>query len=276
MRNGLLPGLLLLLPACGLQTQEYTGNAVFNKEEYKSVGEIPVPNGFTRLPVTDNSFSAWLRTVKLKKDKRVFLYNGSLKANQSVQYAVLEEKTGNKDLQQCADAIMRLRAEYFFSTNQYDSILFTATAGTVLSFSKWRKGTRYQLSGNKLHTLITTNQSKNVNEEFENYLETVFRYAGTYSLASELEKVSIGAIQPGDVFIKPGFPGHAMIVADVCINREGQKLFMLAQSYMPAQDIHIVKNYTDEKISPWYNVTKESELSTPEWIFEPDQLKRWK
>ena len=30
---------------------------------------------------------------------------------------------------------------------------------------------------------------------------------------------------------------------------------MLAQSYQPAQDIHIVVNPLNEKMSPWYEVT---------------------
>lgn len=35
---------------------------------------------------------------------------------------------------------------------------------------------------------------------------------------------------------------HAAIVMDVAENAEGEKIFMLAQSYMPAQDIHLLVN----------------------------------
>jgi len=95
-------------------------------------------------------------------------------------------------------------------------------------------------------------------------------------LAKELKPVSnSNDIQPGDVFIKPGFPGHAMMVADVAINREGEKIFMLVQGYMPAQDIHIVKNLENEEISPWYKIPASGPLVTPEWIFDVRQLKRW-
>ncbi len=194
-----------------------------------------------------------------------------------MQFAVLDEPVGNKDLQQCADAIMRLRAEYFFSKNDFDSIQFAATDGTVLSFSKWRSGSRYYLAGNKLSIGITRNRTAGVHEDFENYLETVFRYAGTYSLASELATVpDIKKIEPGDVFIKPGFPGHAMIVTDVCMNKEGKKMFMLAQGYMPAQDIHIVKNPGNEKYSPWYGIPDSDDIITPAWEFRNTQLRRWK
>jgi len=38
----------------------------------------------------------------------VFLYNGKIKQNQQAQFAVLDIGIGNKDLQQCADIILRL------------------------------------------------------------------------------------------------------------------------------------------------------------------------
>jgi len=59
-----------------------------------------------------------------KKNKTVYLYDGSVKRNQAAQFAVLDISTGNKDLQQCADAVMRLRARFLFATQQYDHIIF--------------------------------------------------------------------------------------------------------------------------------------------------------
>ena len=48
------------------------------------------------------------------------------------------------------------------------------------------------------------------------------------------------SLQPGDVFIKGGSPGHAVIVVDVAIYPQtGKTVFLLAQSYMLAQQIHI-------------------------------------
>jgi len=280
MRNFALAILLLVFPACRSKTQVIKPQDTISKQGndwYKTIAEIPCPLGYERVMIDDDSFPCWLRRLRLKKDKRVFLFNGLLKDDQSVQFAVLNEKTGNKDLQQCADAIIRLRAEYYFSQGKYDSILFSATNGTLLSFSKWRTGTRYHLSGNKLNTIFINTFSNDINTDFENYLETVFLYACTYSLASELQYVtSINKIEAGDVFIKPGFPGHAMIVVDVCINKKGKKLFMLAQGYMPAQDMHIVVNPMDKALNPWYEVPDGYEIITPEWKFTNAQLKRWR
>ena len=56
------------------------------------------------------TFGAWLRSVPLKKNLTVYLYNGVPKRNQEAQFAVLDVSVGHEDLQQCADAVMRLRA----------------------------------------------------------------------------------------------------------------------------------------------------------------------
>ncbi len=81
-------------------------------------------------------------------------------------------------------------------------------------------------------------------------------------------------IEPGDVLIKGGFPGHAMIVMDVAIDEKGERWFMLAQSYMPAQDIHVVKNL-DTNNSPWYKGDELQAINTSEWTFTPSQLRKW-
>ncbi|MEM1219965.1 MAG: DUF4846 domain-containing protein, partial [Bacteroidota bacterium] len=45
-----------------------------------------------------------------------------------------------------------------------------------------------------------------------------------------------------------------------------------AQSYMPAQDIHILKNPTTG--SAWYSVDEIDPLRTPEWTFGKEHLQR--
>ena len=84
----------------------------------------------------------------------------------------------------------------------------------------------------------------------------VFMYAGTASLSKELRTVPYTSLQAGDVFIKGGSPGHAVIVVDVAIHpKTKKKVFLLAQSYMPAQQIHILVNPANRNLSPWYELT---------------------
>jgi hypothetical protein len=104
----------------------------------------------------------------------------------------------------------------------------------------------------------------------------VFTYAGTLSLSKELAHADITNLQIGDILIRGGSPGHAIIVVDLAINENtGEKIFILAQSYVPAQDIQILKNPGNGKISPWYSKKIEGDLITPEWIFKKSELKRF-
>ncbi|MDE6162595.1 MAG: DUF4846 domain-containing protein, partial [Bacteroides sp.] len=50
------------------------------------------------------------------------------------------------------------------------------------------------------------------------------------------------------------------------------------QSYMPAQQIHILANPVSRSLSPWYELaeTDTEKLYTPEWIFSWKDLKRFK
>ncbi len=53
-----------------------------------------------------------------------------------------------------------------------------------------------------------------------------------------------------------------------------EKIFLLAQSYMPAQEIQILES--TENVNPWYRLPGGGgELVTPEWIFPPGSLKRF-
>ena len=107
-------------------------------------------------------------------------------------------------------------------------------------------------------------------------MDLVFAYSSTLSLEKELKSVDINDMQIGDVFIKGGSPGHCVIVVDMAQNKStGEKVFMLAQSYMPAQQTQLLINPNDKNLSPWYSLDFGDTLNTPEWTFTKDQLKRF-
>jgi hypothetical protein len=242
---------------------------------YKTVAQLPLPAGYKRAATETGSFGAWLRTIPLKADNTVYLYNGEKKYNQAAQFAVLDISVGKKDLQQCADAVIRLYAEYLYASKQYAKIAFHATDGTLMDYSSWMKGYRFPIKQGRLQKKLISGPCEGIGC-FNDYLQTVFSYAGTLSLSKELVPVNDpAAVRAGDVFIRGGSPGHAVIVMDVAVNAAGQQVFLLAQSYMPAQDIHILRNPIGAQ-SPWYQYNKERILNTPEWIFEWNQLMRFR
>ena len=279
MKNTLIFTFLFVLLSCKNdpnQAQKMPVQSVAQTDEatastLKKVSDIPPPKGFVRGEKT--GFGLFLRNITLKKDKVVYLFDGRLKANQTAQFAVLDVFVGDRDLQQCADAVMRLRAEYLFAQKQFDSIKFKDGNGFSMDFGKWIKGNRIVFSQNKLSWQACESCNAR-HESLMKYLNTVYGFAGTATLTKELRPLSkVSDMDIGDVFIKGGSPGHAIIVMDVAVNTAGKKVFLVAQSYMPAQDIHILKNPKNAQLSPWYSTDFGDILETPEWDFKKEQLK---
>ena len=243
----------------------------------KTVEErFAVPKDFIRCEVEDHTFAAYLRGLSLKSHgSEVLYYDGRKKSNRQVYDAVVDMDIGTRDLQQCADAVIRLKAEYLYEQQLYDDIAFDFTNGFRVGYKKWMEGNRVAIEGNKTKWVKRT-QPSNTYADFRKYLDIIFAYAGTISLSNELTSIPVEDMQIGDVFIQAGSPGHAVIVVDMAENPStGEKLFMLAQSYMPAQDIQILKNPIEDKISPWYSLKFGEQLKTPEWTFRKNDLKRF-
>ncbi len=233
-----------------------------------------VPEGYERIPVEGASFQEWLRNLPLKPEgEPVLLFDGRKKTAQ-VHAAVIAMEIGDRDLQQCADAAIRLRAEYLYQSGQKDAIAFNFTNGFRADYTNWRMGKRIQVNGNTVNW-TNSGEASDDYRTFRSYLDMVFAYAGTLSLSKELKSVSLDTLQAGDVFIQGGSPGHCVMVMDVAVNAEGDKRFILAQSYMPAQEIHILKNDKNPHESPWYAPGEAAVLATPQWTFSWDELKRF-
>ena len=238
---------------------------------------IPAPKGFERVQAPAGSFLEYTRQLSLKPSNApVLLYNGEKKYAQHVHAAVIDMEIGKRDLQQCADAIMRLRAEYLFQKKNFDKIHYNFTSGDKAEYTKFAEGYRAIVSGNNVSWKKKEAADYSYNT-FRKYMDLVFMYAGTASLEKELIPVDVFSnIEPGDVLIQGGHPGHAVVVMDVAIHPgSGEKVFLLAQSYMPAQDIHILNNPSNSQLSPWYSAAAQGDVVTPEWLFQTTNLKRF-
>jgi hypothetical protein len=237
---------------------------------------IAPPAGLERAAAAPGSFESWLRGLPLKKgNPPVRLYNGQEKPNQTAHWAVLDLDTGPRDLQQCADSVIRLRAEYLYAAGKFDEIHFNFTSGDRADFSRWLAGFTPTVRGNKVEW-VPGRPRPDTRAAFRAYLDVVFTYAGTASLAKELKPVpDVRQMRAGDVFIQGGSPGHVVIVVDMAADPAGgRKAFLLAQGFMPAQDMHILRNPASSS-GPWYDLDFGQTLRTPEWTFAAGDLRRF-
>lgn len=283
--------ILFLLTGCKLVNEhmEESQNSIGSPEEIEAaqnngcvvaqgstIGSRYLPvEGYKRVDVEEGSFGEFLRNQKLKPyGERVLYYNGREKSPIGVYDSVVDVEIGDRDLHQCADAIMLLRGEYLYSIGAYEEISFNFVSGFKAEYEKWMEGYRIKVEGNDAY-YYKASEPSNTYEGFRKFMDMVFAYSGTLSLEKELGSIDIEEIEIGDVFIIGGSPGHAVIVVDMAINNLGEKIFILAQSYMPAQQTQILINPMNESISPWYSLKGCEKLITPEWEFELNQLRRF-
>lgn len=225
-----------------------------NPQSYETIGDIPTPEGFKRINGDDADYGNFLRSLPLKpKGSVIKYYWGGIADLQELNYAVIDLPLLS-NAEQCADVCMRLRAEYLYQAGQAKDIHFMDVQGNLLKYN-----------------------GEESRESFEKYLRHVFDVANTYSLRKEMEKRDLGCIQPGDIFVYPANSsqyGHAVMVADVAENTNGYLAVLLVEGYLPARSIHVMRNWQDEKNSPWFILDGESdEITFSAFRFSVDDLR---
>ena len=223
------------------------------------------------------SFGEYLEKHKLKNyNSPILKYDGTEIATQNLHEAIFDIDIGSKDLQQCADAFIRLRAEYLFKSKNFDEIKFHFTSGDLMTWNDYKNGVRAVVNGNN----VSFRKTQNLDDSYENfrkYLDLIFTYAGTISLNKETKPVlKTSDLKSGDILITAGSPGHIVFIAGVAENKEGKRLFLLAVGFTPAQSIHLLKNPINKNISPWYELDVNSPATfTARYIFKPSNFRRF-
>lgn len=246
-----------------------------NKEQNTIKERFPAPDGYAYVNVHQHSFEEYIEKFPLKKyGSPILKYDETEIETQHLHEAIFDIDTGTKDLQQCADAIIRLRAEYLFKMKKFDDIKFHFTSGDLMKWNDYKNGTRAFVNGNSVQ-FKKTEKLDDSYENFRKYLDLIFTYAGTISLNKETKPVlKTEDLKVGDILITAGSPGHIVFIAGVSENQKGEKLFLLAEGFTPAQSIHVLKNPFDPKISPWYELDVNSpEIKTARYFFEPTNFR---
>jgi uncharacterized protein DUF4846 len=224
---------------------------------------LPPPSGYSRVPVEEGSFGAWLRGLPLRPSGtpvRDFSGGQVLAGDDGALAAVAELDVGSANLQQCADSIIRLHAEWLWSRGQKERIAYPFTSGHLASWSRYAAGERARVSGSQV-TWVKGGPADGSRAAFRAYLDLVFTYAGTLSLAAKTQRPSREDVRPGDFFVLGGSPGHAVLVLDVARNAEGKRVALLGQGFIPAQDFHVLSPGQD---GPWFSLDA-AEVATPFW-----------
>tara|TARA_R100001440_G_scaffold8418_5_gene16093 strand:- start:16408 stop:17295 length:888 start_codon:yes stop_codon:yes gene_type:complete len=253
-------GLIITVLLIAVATQcSYAQQYNYENKYTTILDEFDTPQDYKRKNYDE--YSLWLYNLPIHTGYARYHNGGIVKGKGRTYAATFTYEIGNKDLHQCADAAFWLRAYYLWESNRESEIGFHYTDGTYVSYWGWLRDNNITISDYNT---------------FFRYMEHMWIYAGTWSLENlETDTIPITDMQPGDVFVQGGFPGHAVTVVDVAIHNEtGHKVFMLAQSYMPAQEQHILIDPQDGDV--WFDMKEEGPIYTYTWTFNSQNLRRFK
>ena len=250
--------------------------SLINKDSLTIKSRVNVPEGYKRINYPKGSFQECLRNYKLKAyGSKIINYDDTEYFWQRGHIGILEVPVPKNGLQQCADALIRIRSEYLWDNNRKDEIGFNFTSGHYCSWKKYAEGYRPKINGNKV-TFHKTAAANNSKDNFYKYLNLIYMYSGTLSLYNELKSINSKDLQIGDMLIKGGSPGHIVMICDEVENESGEKLFLLFQGNTPAQSVHLVKNLTDTTISPWYELEDDAITPVSNYTFSSAKFVRFK
>ena len=225
------------------------------------------PEGFARVELHPEGFGAWLRRLPVRPDGSVVrTYAGDVVA--APAQAVVPLDLGSGDLQQCADSVLRLYAEYRWTRGDAEDLEFHFTSGDGSRWSDWRRGERFRVHGTSVERVLTVPVADD-HASYRAWLQHTFMYAGTRSLKLDAQRVPPPVpLTAGDVFVSPGSPGHAVLVLDVAVDEGGRRVGLLGQGFMPAQTFHVLKGQGGHVLSGWFLLPHDPEdtLKTPSWV----------
>ena len=230
---------------------------------------VPTPDGYARPPA--EGYAAWLRALPARPaGSPVRTHRGAqvFAGDDPQLLAVLDLDVGDADLQQCADTVLRLRAEYLYQT-QDPGLAFHYTSGDRSRWARWAEGVRPKVVGRQV-SFAKTSAPDASRASFNAWLRDLFTYAGTLSLARE-GALATGAVTGGDFLVQGGSPGHAVVVLDTAMDAQGRIVALIAEGFMPAMDAHLLAG----PVAGWWPT--DAPLQIPTWTspFDWGQRRRF-
>ncbi len=263
--------------AASISPDRYAWLTKRQAKAYASLADrIETPEGWTRVKASPGSFAAWLRhlpvapeeaPVKSGKGKVV------LPAADPSLAAVIALQPHSDRLLAGPNMLIRLRAEYVWSSGRLSDLGFHFTNGDFAAWERWEAGDRPTVRGREVSwsKVLEPDESRT---NYCAYLESLFQYSSGYSLLADTTEVRDGSIAAGDIFLRNGRESCSLIVVDAATSKEGRLAVLIGRSDWPAQSFHIVRCSDG---SAWAPVAQNRDLALTNGLTARLQdLRRWK
>ena len=240
-------------------------HAFFDVSHSQSIiADISLPSeDFQRITIEQNSFAVYLRQLPLKKPgSDVVNYKGEVfksGSDTSVAY-VVDMNITNRYLEQCMDVLVRLYADFLWQKKQAEELTLPLPGGHWLAWQNWKEGFRPVFRGINL-SLIRATQPDSSFQSYRTFLNTVYSESHTQQFYHAYQPVKRMDVNIGDMFIKKGTKGHAVMIVDMAINERGQMIALIGNGDTPACQFFLLNYQTN---NPWIPLDFDQEtLSLP-------------
>ena len=226
---------------------------------------FPTPPRYQRIALQRGSFGEWLRGLPLAAPGTPVLNNSgeaAFAADDDYVAAVLAIDVGAGDLQQSADAVVRLHGEWLWASEKRDAIGYRSSTKLDMPFSRWQKGQRLLASGPNVFWVVKTKPREPTYSDFRQYIDAVMLWSNNVSLAARATHVEDPAqLTAGDFFVQSRGKGHAILVLDVAQKPSGERVALLGQALQsPAQSIHVLRLGHE---TAWFSLRPPNPVLTP-------------
>ena len=217
-------------------------------------------SGFVDEP---ESWTEWLRLLPLAAPGTpVRNYRGEVIVPGEDEHlaAVVALDVGERDLQQSADVVLRLHAEWRWFVNDL-RMMYRSDTGVALPLERWRSGDRLVTrAGQPTWERQAAPKPKLDYADFRAYLDSVFAWSDARALLAESAPLAPEALAPGAFFLHQGPPAQLLVVLDVAANSSGKRAMLLAQALNPAENLHVLRYSRD---SAWFPVRPDQPVRVP-------------
>ena len=68
------------------------------------------------------------------------------------------------------------------------------------------------------------------------------------------------------------------MIADEAVNKDGEKCYLIGQSFIPAVCFHILTKTEGKEVTPWFTQKEleQDSFSIGSFMFAKDDIRRWK
>lgn len=219
------------------------------------------PSGYHRIAVSSGSFGEWLRSIPLAgPGVSVNDVHGKPAIVTSAGY-VAAVVAIDMHAEDPADALLRLHAEWKFSSGDRLSISYASNSGRLMPFSRWIGGERIVAKNQTWNWAYKTAPLANPTyADLRNFLDSAYQWTDPRALAIQGTVLDATDIAPGDYFVHAGKDPTLVIVLDVAKNETGEFAMLLGHVAAPHQELYVMQA---SKASAWLTPHSNQEIAAP-------------